>query len=58
LYSSNSYGVTVTKYALSEARDDDAFGVLKLTLHAKSYDWEFVPEAGRTFKDSGSGDCH
>jgi acid phosphatase type 7 len=42
----------------SEAWNDDAFGVLKLTLHAKGYDWEFVPEAGKTFKDSGSGDCH
>jgi len=42
----------------SEARNDDTFGVLKLTLHAKSYDWEFVPEAGKTFKDSGSGACH
>lgn len=42
----------------SEARNDDAFGVLKLTLHATSYDWEFVPEAGKTFTDSGSGKCH
>jgi hypothetical protein len=42
----------------SEARNDDTYGVLKLTLHAKSYDWEFVPEAGKTFKDSGSGTCH
>ena len=42
----------------SEARNDDSFGVLKLTLHAKSYDWEFVPEAGKTFKDSGIGICH
>jgi hypothetical protein len=42
----------------SEARNDDAFGVLKLTLHSKGYDWEFVPEAGKTFKDSGSDSCH
>ena len=42
----------------SEARNDDTFGVLKLTLHAKGYDWEFMPEAGKTFKDSGSGNCH
>jgi len=42
----------------SEARNDDTFGVLKLVLHAKSYDWEFVPEAGKTFKDSGNGTCH
>jgi acid phosphatase type 7 len=42
----------------SESRNDDTFGVLKLTLHAKSYDWQFVPEAGRTFADSGTGNCH
>jgi acid phosphatase type 7 len=42
----------------SEVRNDDTFGVLKVTLHAKSYDWEFVPEEGKTFTDSGSGLCH
>jgi hypothetical protein len=31
---------------------------LKLTLHAKSYDWQFVPEEGKTFADTGSGKCH
>jgi acid phosphatase type 7 len=44
--------------ANSEIRQADTFGVLKLTLHASSYDWEFVPEAGKTFRDSGSGWCH
>jgi hypothetical protein len=42
----------------SETRNAEAFGVLKLTLHAKSYDWEFVPEAGKTYSDSGTGTCH
>jgi hypothetical protein len=42
----------------SETRNADTFGVLKLTLHSKSYDWQFVPEAGKTFTDSGSGVCH
>jgi hypothetical protein len=42
----------------SEARNADAFGVLKLTLHPKSYDWEFVSEAGKSFADSGAGHCH
>lgn len=41
----------------SEVRDWSAYGVLKLTLHPKSYDWEFIPEAGKTFHDSGSGPC-
>jgi acid phosphatase type 7 len=31
---------------------------LKLTLHPGSYEWEFVPVAGKTFTDSGSGECH
>ena len=42
----------------SEIRQADTFGVLKLTLHASSYDWEFVPETGKTFRDSGTGSCH
>lgn len=42
----------------SEVRNADAFGVLKLTLHANGYDWQFIPEAGKTFTDSGSGVCH
>jgi acid phosphatase type 7 len=42
----------------SEARNAHTFGVLKLTLHATSYEWQFVPEAGKTFTDSGSGACH
>lgn len=42
----------------SEVRNADTFGVLKLTLHSSGYDWEFVPEAGKTFRDSGSGTCH
>jgi len=42
----------------SEARQGDTFGVLKLTLGATGYDWEFVPEAGKAFADSGSGACH
>jgi hypothetical protein len=42
----------------SEVRNADTFGVLKLTLHPKNYEWEFVPEEGKTFKDSGSGTCH
>jgi calcineurin-like phosphoesterase family protein len=42
----------------SEARDATAFGVLKLTLRPASYDWQFIPEAGKSFTDSGSGACH
>lgn len=42
----------------SEVRNSDTFGVLKLTLSEKSYKWEFVPQAGMTFTDSGERMCH
>jgi len=41
----------------SEVRNNIARGVLKLTLHPTSYDWEFVPIAGQTFTDSGTSGC-
>jgi hypothetical protein len=44
--------------ANSEARNDDTVGVLKLILHPTGYDWEFVPQAGKTFMDAGSATCH
>jgi len=42
----------------SEVRNNHAFGLLKLTLKTTGYDWKFIPEAGKTFTDSGSGSCH
>lgn len=42
----------------SEVRNDDTYGVLKLTLSPGKYKWEFIPEAGKTFQDSGEGTCH
>jgi hypothetical protein len=42
----------------SEAADGDTYGVLKLTLHAASYDWHFIPLESGQFSDSGSGQCH
>jgi len=47
-----------TPVAASQVRDDSTFGVLKLTLRATGYDWEFVPVIGSTFTDSGSSNCH
>jgi hypothetical protein len=44
--------------ANSEIRDNQTFGVLRLTLHADGYTWRFVPIAGKTFTDTGSGFCH
>jgi hypothetical protein len=42
----------------SEVRNADTSGVLKLTLHPSSYEWNFVPVAGQTFTDSGTTSCH
>jgi acid phosphatase type 7 len=44
--------------ATSEVRDTTTFGVLKLTLKPTGYDWKFIPEAGKSFTDSGSDTCH
>lgn len=42
----------------TEVRQDDTWGVLELTVKTTGYDWEFLPVAGETFNDSGSGTCH
>jgi hypothetical protein len=42
----------------SQVRNTDTFGVLKLDLHSAGYDWQFVPEAGKTFTDKGWTGCH
>jgi acid phosphatase type 7 len=54
----NSHRIFASPKPNSEVRQADTFGVLKLMLHPTSYDWEFVPEAGKTFTDSGTGACH
>jgi hypothetical protein len=42
----------------SEVRQNNTFGILKITLRPTKYTWKFVPEAGKSFSDSGSSDCH
>jgi len=42
----------------SLVRNGTTYGVLKLTLGDGRYAFEFVPVAGKTFSDSGSGSCH
>jgi hypothetical protein len=42
----------------SEVRNNTTFGVLQLALHPASYEWQFVPEAGKSFRDAGSQACH
>ena len=41
-----------------EVRNNTTYGILKLTLRQGSYTWSFVPEAGKTFTDSGTQSCH
>lgn len=50
-------GLGSSRLGASEVAQNNTFGVLKLTLHPTSYDWQFVPIAGGTFTDSGSGIC-
>jgi hypothetical protein len=38
----------------SETADGTTFGVLKLTLNAASYEWEFIPSLG-SFTDRSTG---
>jgi hypothetical protein len=41
----------------SEARMANVFGVLKLTLRADSYSWQFIAVPPSTYSDSGSDSC-
>ena len=41
-----------------QVRQNSTFGVMKLVLHATSYDWQFLPVAGSTWTDSGTATCH
>ena len=42
----------------SEVRNSGTYGVLKLTLGAGAYSWQFIPVAGQAFTDAGSQACH
>jgi hypothetical protein len=42
----------------SEVRDWQTYGILKLTLSPGKFTWEFIPEEGKSFRDSGDGVCH
>jgi chitodextrinase len=44
--------------ANSQAAQNNTYGVLKLTLRPGAYDWQFLPEAGKTYSDSGTTACH
>lgn len=53
-----SHGKFSTTQPNSEVQNSSAYGVLALTLHPTSYDWQFISEAGQSFSDSGTTDCH
>lgn len=53
----NHYAIGTMK-PNSEVTSVDTYGVLDLTLHSGSYDWRFIPEAGKTFTDAGTATCH
>jgi hypothetical protein len=42
----------------SQVRNNSADGVLQLALYSDRYEWKFLPEAGKTFTDSGSTRVH
>ena len=42
----------------TEVRNNSTYGILKMTLRPTSYTWNFVPEVGKNFTDSGSQACH
>jgi hypothetical protein len=47
--------------SISDIRQNEVHGVLKLQLHANSYDWEFLatPETNASgFSDKGHSSCH
>jgi acid phosphatase type 7 len=42
----------------SEFREASTFGVLELTLHPSSYEWEFVSSSGEAVDSGGPDACH
>jgi hypothetical protein len=42
----------------SLVRNNDTYGVLKLVLSGGKYSFQFLPEALKSFSDSGEGQCH
>jgi hypothetical protein len=43
--------------ANSEVRNSSTLGVIKVTLHADSYEWQFVARPGAAFSDGGTASC-
>jgi len=58
LTTSTRAGSTPGLEVWQDASTANTLGVLKLTLRAGNYSWQFVPVAGKSFTDSGTGNCH
>ena len=41
----------------SQVHDTTSFGVIKVTLHSGSYDWQFLTSSGGAFTESGTTAC-
>jgi hypothetical protein len=41
----------------SEIRNNRSYGVIKFTLRASDYSWDYIPGAGEQFHDSGTAAC-
>ena len=41
-----------------EAASDQAYGVLRLTLHPSGYEWQFLATAKTPYDDAGAQSCH
>lgn len=48
----------VSPSSATEAHNDHTYGLLSMTLAPGSYSWRFVPEAGKSYSDSGTATCH
>ena len=53
-----SISVPTKVHPHSEVRNGATYGVMELTLNTGSYSWRFVPEAGESFTDAGTNNCH
>jgi hypothetical protein len=44
--------------SVTDIRNNDTHGVLKLNLYEKAFSWVFLPVAGQSFSDTGHRACH
>ncbi len=47
-----------TEGPTSQVLNSTTHGIIKMTLHNGSYDWQFINDGESSFTDSGTGTCH